>query len=74
MVNFNQATWESGLHERLMLGLMAKFNQLDKCKQALKDSADRRIGEATSDTVSGISMTLKHERLLDPLAGPPLAT
>ena len=64
VAGFNKDTWEGSLHTVLIQGLTAKFTQHQYCKDVLKATGTRQIGEATKEMPYGIGMNLKHPDLL----------
>ena len=65
VAGFNMEQWEKELHAILMQGLEAKFCQSEFCKDFLKATGNKQIGEATKDTLYGIGMNLRHPNLMD---------
>ena len=49
----------------LLQGLRAKYTQNVNCKNFLKSTGSKRIGEATRDKLYGIGMTLRNPNVLD---------
>lgn len=65
IAGFDSKEWVESLDPILIQGLTAKFNQNDFCKNFLKSTGDKKIGEACRDKVYGIGMDLRNENVLN---------
>ena len=66
VAGFDSARWEDDLEAVLMQGLKAKFIQCTDCRDFLKATGTKRIGEATRDTLYGTGHSLRSPHVLDP--------
>ncbi len=62
---FDSKVWMESLDPILIQGLTSKFNQNDFCKTFLKNTGEKKIGEACKDEVYGIGMDLRNENVLN---------
>ena len=63
---FKKQTWESNIPGILNRVNRAKYIQHPDAKQALMNTGERRLGEATKDPHFGIGMNLYAKTVLDP--------
>ena len=64
--NFDLSTWQDAVPAILETGLMAKFSQVDHCKDFLLSTEGKTLGEANAnDSFFGIGMGLRHPDVWD---------
>ena len=62
---FDASTWHKECTKVLVPGLMSKFEQNKVCLQALLNTGDRKLGEATKEDPWGIGMQLSNPEVLN---------
>ena len=55
---FNLSAWHAEVEEAIFPGLLCKFQQVDKAKEALLKTANRALGEATTESPWGTGKRL----------------
>ena len=64
--NFDLSTWQNAVPDILETGLMAKFSQVDHCRDFLLSTGGKTLAEANpSDSFFGIGMGLRHPDVWD---------
>ena len=62
---YDRETWQAEAPKILHDAHIAKFTQNPSLRDALLDTGDTVIGEASRDSLFGIGFTLSHARVLD---------
>ena len=65
VAGYNHDEWVKVLHNVLIQGLTAKFQQNQFCKEFLLSTGSKQIGEAAIDKLYGIGMSLRNPHVLD---------
>ena len=66
VANFDISVWRNDVVKTVLVqGLRAKFHQNKHCRDFLKATGDKSIGEASDDTFWGIGMRLNDKDLWD---------